>query len=224
MRLAARMSQRTWRGQSTEGESTVKLRGVSMVGCALAVLALAIGSSSALGSGVREFPLHKFPLAEGLPTKNFVTLGGGETSKSRWMAFAYRAPGSTRPDRLCLQIPTIWLLPRNQLGVSPGVRECGRVGPETREPLATAASVRGQRSALVIATGTDAAKIRLALSSGLRLQAPVHVILQHEASEARLSTFRYAVFRISKGACVVQISGVQDDGSLVFETESAPCS
>lgn len=202
----------------------MKLKGATMVGCALAVLALALESSSALGSGVREFPLHGFPLAEGLPTKDFVTLGGGETSKSRWMAFAYRAPHSSRPDRLCLQIPTIWLLPRDQLGVSPGVRECGVVGPEAKEPLATATPVRGQKSAFVVATGSDAAKIQLALASGKRLQASVHVIRGRQASEARLSTFRYAVFRIRKGACVIQISGVQDDGSVAFETEAAPCS
>lgn len=195
-----------------------------MVVCALAVLALALEAGSALGSGVREFPFRGFPLAEGLPTTDFVTLGGGETSKSRWMAFAYRAPHSKRPDRLCLQIPTIWLLPRNQLGVSPGVRECGGVGPEAKEPLTAVTPVRGQESAFVVATGSDAAKIQLALASGKRLQASVRVISGGQASEARLSAFRYAVFRIGKGACVIQISGVKDDGSMAFETEAAPCS
>jgi hypothetical protein len=209
---------------ATRRITIVKSMGAVVAVSIVAVLALALESSSALGSGVREFPLHRFPLAEGLPTKEFVALGGGETSKSRWMAFAYRAPHSKRPDRLCLQIPTIWLLPPNQLGVSPGVRECGGVGPEAKEPLAAATPVRGQESALVVATGTDAAKIQLALASGERLQASVHVVRAGQASEARLSTFRYAVFRIGKAACVIQISGVQNDGSVAFETEAAPCS
>jgi hypothetical protein len=207
-----------------ESESIMKLRRATVVGCAMAVLAMALQSSFALGSGPQQSPLRGFPLAEGLPTKDFIALGGAETSKSRWMAYAYRTPHSKRPDRLCLQIPAVWLLPRDQLGVSPGVKECGGVGPEAQEPLATDMPVRGQKTAFVVATGSDATKIQLTLASGQQLRASARVIRGTRASNARVSSFRYAVFRVAKGACVVQISGVRNDGSTAFETEDAPCS
>jgi hypothetical protein len=203
----------------------MRIRGIAMLVGSLIVLTAVLESGSALGTASHESALQKVSFWKALPTTDFLTLGGEESARSRWVAFAYRSPRSKNSDRLCLQIPTAWLLPRSLLGVSPGVRECGSVGSGVAEPIVTSAPLHQRReSALVVATGSDAAEIGLTLTSGNHLRSPVHVIRGRRAAEARVSAFRYAVFKVSEGGCVRQISGERGDGTVAFETKEAACS
>jgi hypothetical protein len=191
----------------------------------LALFGAVLSSGPAFGRSSQDSALRGVPLWRALPTKAFVALGEEEARKSRWVAFAYRSPGSKRRDRLCLQIATAWILPHDRLGASPGTRECGSVRPEAVEPVAAEGPIRGSdRSVIVVATGSDATGIGVTVKSGALLHAPARTIRGPRAAKALTSTFRYAVFVVSGDGCIRQISGERSDGTMAFETKEESCS
>jgi hypothetical protein len=196
--------------------------GVVVVAISLSVQAAApLVAARARGT---DISLKRLPLWRALPTRAFIELGGETTSRFTWEAFAFRASGSQNPTRVCLEIVSARARRPGVLSVERASPECGRVGPRVEAPVVVEAGFQEPaRTAVVVATGTDAVTAKAVLSRGADRHGKFRVLAARRAAKGRVNAFRYALLVPRPEVCIDQIIGEGRTGSPVFETPKGRC-
>jgi hypothetical protein len=194
------------------------------IGSACVVVALCLLSSclspATAGAESPAAKLAGLRLWSALPTRHFIELGGESTSRSRWEAFAFRAPRSTDPGKVCVSIVSA-LLYKGVLSYGSSSPDCGPVGKAIKAPVLLGSGL-GQptRSAFVVVTGTESVKASVATDVGKVLEAPLRTVEGRRAHKGGLRAFRYALLVSREEGSIQQVIGFGHNGAVEFETPS----
>lgn len=193
--------------------------------CARAVGATSSGEASGAGGAYAEFPLWT-----DVPGQSFAKLKEGRLDNgTRWAAYASRVGRGAKAGRNpCLTVARI-----TAFGAYTNAVGCGPLAPGAgNRPVYVSVSASYQNkpggpllgeTEMALSFSPGITSVKLTLSNGEALGRKTNIFKRSQRRRAHLVRFRYLAVALDRDRCVETVTGFNQSGAEVFESDTEQC-